>query len=387
MLIKAKWFLDSGNGWIENAVLEIHCGKVVQIRKAKPYEKTHDLGDGVITLGLINCHSHLWLSHFNFNPYDYENFLEWTKEVIKYSDEFPKEGILSILETGTSQLKSFGTYCTLDIEPLWILELCYYFKPKIKLLRYAEILGKLIEPLNEHLILKEIDGLCFHGLHTVTPETVTKVLIRFSNNIPPITMHVAESIYELEFLSTGKGFWNELLTKRGFDTSKFEPFGRSPSKRLLDLGILGPKTILVHCLYLEEEDIQIIKQRDSFICICPRSNLNLHKRLPPLDLFFKYGLKLCLGTDSLASVENLSLWDEMKCLMKNFPHIDPKVIFQMATEGGALALGLGPYSINNCSIDRLIYAKSNMDPKDPYASLIYGFDPKLMKWIGELNGI
>lgn len=387
MIIRSKWILDSNGTLLENAVLDIENGRVIQVRKAKCYEKSYDLGDGVVTLGLINCHNHLWLSHVNYDPSSYNNFLDWTKFIIRYVDEYEKDRVLSALETGIAQSKAFGTYCILDIQPLWMLELCCEFKLDIKLVRYVEILGKGLDEIDKALILNHTDGICFHGPHTVAPDTMRKILLGFPNKNPPITIHIAESEYEIEFLRTGKGPWKELLIERGFDISRFAPFGRSPCERLLDLGILGPETILVHCLHLTQKEIQILKQKGSFICICPRSNLNLHKRLPPLDELLRYGINLCLGTDSLASVIDLSLWEDMKCLLEHFPQIEPKSIFQMATEGGAQAVGLGHYSIEGAVIKSLIYMESELDVKDPYGSLIYSFDPKGMKWIGELNGL
>nr|MBL0731695.1 amidohydrolase family protein [Desulfobacterales bacterium] len=88
-------------------------------------------------------------------------------------------------------------------------------------------------------------------------------------------------------------------------------------------------------------DLEILKKNGVHVCLCPRSNQNLHQRLPDIEKMLAAGIKPCLGTDSLASVDTLSIFDEMAFVAASFPQVDPADILEMATLSGAKALGLG----------------------------------------------
>ena len=71
---------------------------------------------------------------------------------------------------------------------------------------------------------------------------------------------------------------------------------------------------------------------------CPLSNIFIHERLAPLDLFMKEGVRIALGTDSLSSNDILSIVQEIKCIQKHFPSIELGTILEWATINGAQAL-------------------------------------------------
>ena len=76
------------------------------------------------------------------------------------------------------------------------------------------------------------------------------------------------------------------------------------------LGLLDPGTLAVHLLRVNGPDLEILRKSGVRICICPRSNQNLHQHLPPLTEMLAHGLAPALGTDSLASCDSLNLFDE-----------------------------------------------------------------------------
>ena len=109
---------------------------------------------------------------------------------------------------------------------------------------------------------------------------------------------------------------------------------------LSDLGILGPDTLVVHLLQVTDTDLDLLADTKTRICLCPRSNVNLHGRFPDISAMLDRGLTPALGTDSLASCTSLSLLDEMAFVRHHFPEVSPADIIAMATENGAKALGL-----------------------------------------------
>jgi cytosine/adenosine deaminase-related metal-dependent hydrolase len=97
----------------------------------------------------------------------------------------------------------------------------------------------------------------------------------------------------------------------------------------------------VHCVHINLADAQILKQRGVTVCLCPRSNDRLDVGRAPLALLNKLNIPLALGTDSLASNDSISLWDEMRFALDLFSEeLSPADVLRMVTSGGAAALGL-----------------------------------------------
>lgn len=155
----------------------------------------------------------------------------------------------------------------------------------------------------------------------------------------PFSIHLSESEAEMEFITTATGAWANFLSGRGIDFSEWGLPAASPVSYLDRIGILDDKTLVVHLLCALKKDFDLLAKRGGTVCVCPRSNKNLHGKLPDLPGMMQAGLRICLGTDSLASVSSLSLWEEMKLLAIRFPMIPPAEIWAMATVNGADALG------------------------------------------------
>ena len=123
--------------------------------------------------------------------------------------------------------------------------------------------------------------------------------------------------------------------------------GMTPTAFLDSLGLLTPKTILAHCVWLNEIDRKIIKERGCLIVHCPTSNIKLNSGQMPLHTYQEEGLKIALGTDGAASNNSLSLFSEMKIAAlsakaqsHNITAAPINNIFQMATRNAPEFLGI-----------------------------------------------
>jgi cytosine/adenosine deaminase-related metal-dependent hydrolase len=95
--------------------------------------------------------------------------------------------------------------------------------------------------------------------------------------------------------------------------------------------------------------------------------------IPNLPAMLAAGVRVCLGTDSLASAGSLDLMDDVAAVRAAFPEVDPATIVHMATQGGALALGLPDLgAIEPGKRAALAYARADVEPKDPLAFLADG---------------
>ncbi|MFN3567855.1 MAG: amidohydrolase family protein, partial [Caldimicrobium sp.] len=171
----------------------------------------------------------------------------------------------------------------------------------------------------------------------------------------------AESVEEVEFLLTGGGPLAELLKERGQWNESFNPPRTSSVKYLDSLGLLTDKTLLIHAIHLEEEDFQILAERGTKVCLCPRSNLYTGVGFPNLPKFLKYNITLLIGTDSLASNDRLSIFEEIRTLYSYYPEVSPLALLQMATYSGAKALGFEKYgSLKEGSFANFIAVKTSI---------------------------
>ncbi|MGE0083785.1 MAG: amidohydrolase family protein [Desulfococcaceae bacterium] len=124
--------------------------------------------------------------------------------------------------------------------------------------------------------------------------------------------------------------------------------GLSPVAYLDKLGILDQNTLLVHCVWVDEKDIEIIAEHGACISHNPESNMKLASGIAPVPQFLKAGITVGLGTDGCASNNNLDLFGEMDTAAKlhKVSTLDPTVmnahtVLKMATIEGAKAIGLG----------------------------------------------
>ena len=123
---------------------------------------------------------------------------------------------------------------------------------------------------------------------------------------------------------------------------------KAKSSALFSMSYLleAEKILFVHNTYTSKQDLDIIKSyamasgHEVALCLCPRANLYIENCLPDISLFLQEGMKICIGTDSLASNESLSILDELKTIAKYFPEIPFEILITWATKNGAYFLGM-----------------------------------------------
>lgn len=156
----------------------------------------------------------------------------------------------------------------------------------------------------------------------------------------PATVHVAEDPAERRFLADGTGPCAELLDDLGIDWSAWRAPGCSGVAYLSALGLLGPELLAVHCVDVDDADRARLAATDTPVCLCPRSNLHIGGRLPDAEALLAAGVRLCLGTDSLASTPDLDLLAEVAVLQAAHPSVRLSTWLRAATAGGASVLGV-----------------------------------------------
>lgn len=335
----AGWIIADENTVIEDGYIEVENQKIIRISSNRPKGKIIDQGPGILMPPLVNTHLHLELSALkNLLPFD-QGFSHWVKVLLEKRDQLGKEKLALAAKEAIQTLITAGVLFVGDISTLNITQEILE-NSALKGICFHEFLGTRMEDFKCEG-KKEISiSVAGHAPHSSSPQLLTALKQATRDSDLPFSIHVAESEDESVFIRDKKGGWADFLLSRGIDGSKWEIGGKTPVAHLQSLGILDSDTIAVHVLNADVNDMQIMARSKAHVCICPRSNLNLHRKLPDIPMMISCGIFPALGTDSLASCDSLSIFDEMKFIRQHYPELSCEMIFSMATINGARALKL-----------------------------------------------
>lgn len=362
-LYAASYVLPISSPPIHGGAVAVENGRIVETGTLDDLRSRHggtiqDFPGCAILPGLVNAHTHLELTHFpswkirkgiDYSP---RTYVDWIIQVIKIRRALTRqelelsvrEGLRICLESGTTSIGEILTDRLL---------LPLYADSRLSGRLYFEAIGH--DPVRIAELVPEIDaaissfscgdflpGLSPHAPHTVS-EHLHKELRRLADgyNVPRI-IHLAESKEESDFFFDTTGKIAELL----YPHVRWEPYLPAPRRTtatawLDGLGVFSDTISAVHSVHLTPADAEILVKRGVGVILCPRSNDKLDVGRAPVSLLKKLGIPLALGTDSLASNDSLSLWDEMRYLLDLFPGVfTPSEVLAMATLGSAQQLAI-----------------------------------------------
>ena len=155
----------------------------------------------------------------------------------------------------------------------------------------------------------------------------------------PRSIHLAESPEEVRFLRDGHGPWRDLLDRLGRGDPGWTAPGCGPVEYLERLGWLREGLVAVHGVQLTDPELRRLAERNVCLVTCPRSNAWTGVGHPPIGRFLQAGVRLAVGTDSLASAPDLNLFSELALMRRLAPAAPARQLLACATLRGAEALG------------------------------------------------
>ena len=188
-------------------------------------------------------------------------------------------------------------------------------------------------------------GLSLHAPYTVSIPLFERGAAWCRAEGIPLSIHAAESLAETLWLRDRSGpIRDTLYASRGLPVDLEPAPGVSPMRHLANCGALGPETLLAHGVQVDADDVALLAASRAALAHCPRSNTRLLNGRLPWATYRAAGVRLALGTDSLASAPSLSLWDEAVAASALHAQAgeapEPADLLRLATWGGADALGL-----------------------------------------------
>jgi cytosine/adenosine deaminase-related metal-dependent hydrolase len=329
------------------------AGDAATLVAAFPSART-EAHPGLLMPGLVNAHTHLELSALRGRTLPGRGFVGWVDGMLAARGEVDEAEEAEGIARGVAELVASGTVAVGDVtntlgavgalrragicgsvfHEVFGLDAGRTLERVRTLAREAEALGLASDPL---LAWSPSP----HTLHTTHPEAVRALAELARARAARISVHLAEHGAERLALEQGAGpmvDWLEARTKT--PRERFRWHAEGPVAVAEKLGVLGADCLAVHLTDARPEELERIAQRGAHAVLCPRSNLFIETRLPPLHAILRAGLEPALGTDSLASCPTLDVLAEAKALQERFAELPAHAFLTMATRNGARALGL-----------------------------------------------
>lgn len=369
---------------VRHAALAVTDGRITDIGEAAALRdrfaaaQTIDLGEALVLPGLVNSHGHAAMTLFR-GLCDDAPLAVWLKNHI-----WPAEARLTPEATrlGTTlacaEMLASGTTCFLDAylfadTEATAVEACGLravicqgvfdreadnFKATEQALKTA---AALADRLAGHPRLKT--AIFPHAVYTCSADTLVRCASLARSKDLLLSTHAAETARENADCETHNG-------------ARVIPY-------LHRLGLLGKKTLLAHCVDLDEADRAILAFTGTAVSHCPKSNMKLASGIAPIQALRTAGVRLTLGTDGAASNNSLNLFSEMsvaallqKVATGNPTALGAQSVLDMATRDGAEALGwpeLGRLTVGApadlCALDM---TRPDLSPScDPVSNVVY----------------
>lgn len=395
MILTARLLLPISSPPLLDGGLLIRDGAICAVDKASTLirdfatEPHDDLGSAVILPGLVNAHTHLELTGLHGRlPLD-RSFTEWATALLDLRSELDGSFFATSAQLGAMTLLRSGVTCVADITasgrsvaPLKAAGLRGIVFQEILGLDPEQVAERLdaVETALQSLQLQASGSLLSVGLSPHAPYSLSEpLLLRCAELLQqrrlPATIHLAESPEEVTYIGLGLGpIVTKLLSAVGRHSPSHQICGESPVAFLDRVGLLSEQLLAVHLVHVGLSDLQLLGQRRVALTVCPRSNHYLRVGTAPLLRCLAVSPRVGLGTDSLASNETLSLWDELRFAYRLYGGtVTAQQLMTMATLGGAAALGMAG-AIGSLTpgkrADLVALAIDHLDDTDPYTSLL-----------------
>lgn len=396
----AAWVLPISDPPIRDGWIAVDDGRIAALGARAPADDADvvDLGTVAILPGLVNAHTHLELSYLRDEVPPASQFVAWILDIMAARRERPDANapeILQAVEDGIAECVRCGTAVVGDISNTLVTVAALQRSPLAgivfyELLRFnAPDPQGLVEEANATLAALPASerirtSLAPHAPYSVAP-LVLRAIRESIDRAPfvPSSIHLSESAEEIEFIRDGSGPWRSLLESVGAWDPQWTPPGGTPVRFLDEAGFLDARVLAVHGVQMTDDDLARLAARGTTLVTCPRSNFHTGAGAPPIEDFYRSGVRIAVGTDSLASTPDLNVFAELATMRALAPTIPARRLLESGTRQGARALGFeAEYgTIEPGKSARLIAVDVPADVDDVEEYLVSGIRPDQIRWV------
>lgn len=359
MRYHARWVLPITRPPIENGTVIESDGVITYVgpRAGAPRGEDYDLGETILLPGLVNTHTHLELTVMR-GFLENCQFAEWIDRLRESRNEVLDAGMLldsarfGIVEGIEAGITTYADTCSSGVVMQAMREL------GVRGIMYQEVFGP--DPSQSEIAMHELEerveklrleqtelvslGISPHAPYTVS-DPLYKAAAKFANaRRLPLAMHIAESEPEQEIVVNGTGDFADRWRRRGIPVGKR---ARSPIALLEEHGALERGPLLIHCVRVDDADIEIMAMHRCAVAHCPASNAKFGHGIAPLLPMIAAGIRVGMGSDSVASNNRMDILDEARLAVllhraatRKHDAFGAHQALELATIGGAHALGI-----------------------------------------------
>jgi cytosine/adenosine deaminase-related metal-dependent hydrolase len=407
----AGWVVPIEGEPIRDGWVMVDGGRIAALGRRAANDTTRgvELGDVAVMPGLVNAHTHFELSYLRDQVPPESSFTMWARHIIaerrKRMQQSSRDPVVMAavdaaidesVRSGTAVVgeitNTLVTYEKLAASPLagvvfWELLGFNLKDPQSDgpLLDFDPLVEHAVADLGELPVSDKVrPSLAAHAPYSVAP-LFFRAIKKAVSKMPfvPCSVHLAEGAEEVQLLKTGDGPWKALMKDIGSWNHAWTAPGVGPVKYLDDMGFIDDRLLVVHGVQMSTADLARLKELGATLVTCPRSNAHTGAGLPPIADFFESGVRIAIGTDSLASSPDLNVFAEVATLHALAPSVPAAALLESATIEGARALGFdADYgTIEPGKLARLMAVDVPPGTSDVEEYLVSGIHPDQIRWL------
>lgn len=335
-----------------SVVITNDTGKILSIESIENHEQTTvQIFDGAICPGFVNAHCHLELSYMRNRIERGTGLVQFVKNLLIIRNE-ELDVVLDEIEIANQEMIRNGIIAVGDISNddhslltkqqskiyYHTFVEAYGFKPENSF-EYFNATKKVFLKARELNLSASITP---HAPYSV-PTELMKLIYGWKENHPEIfSIHNQETEAETQFFLNGTGDFKILIDDffKLNSLEVFHPTGKRSIDYLLEFLPKEKNALFVHNIFTTSDELKKTAEDfpNLFWCACPKANLYIENRLPDYNNWLLVNNRICIGTDSLASNDSLSILEEMKTIQSYFPDIKTETLIGWATINGAKLL-------------------------------------------------
>jgi cytosine/adenosine deaminase-related metal-dependent hydrolase len=400
----AAWLVPIEGEPIHNGWLTVDHGRIVALGRRAANDPTPgvELGDVAVMPGLVNAHTHLELSYLRDQVPPASSFTGWARQIVderrKRMQQPSRDPVITAaVDAAIDESVRSGTAVVGEITNTMFLPFERLARSPLAGVVFWELIGFNMDGDFDAVVAHAIadlgelpasdrlrPSLAAHAPYSVAPlffRAIKKAVGRMP--FVPCSVHLAENVEEVELLKTGAGPWKALMKDIGSWNHAWTAPGVGPVQYLDDMGFIDNRLLVVHGVQLSPPDLAKLKERGATLVTCPRSNGHTGAGDPPIVDFYKSGIRVAIGTDSLASSPDLNVFAEVATLHALAPSVPAASLLQSATIQGARALGFdADYgTIEPGKLARLLAVDVPPGARDVEEYLVSGIHPGQVRWV------
>ncbi len=332
MLLSARYVLPVGTPFIEDGAVLVRDGLIAEVgaraelTARHPAETLTDFGLAVLMPGFVDLHTHLEYTAFrglvDDLPYTAWKLAVLRKEALLSAQDWEDSAVLGALEAIQSGITTIGdiTASGASVRAGAVAGLRGIAYREVQTMRQVEVpavMAQATEDLSEWGALapgRIAIGIAPHAPYSCHPELFSRCAELSAATGLPVAIHLAGSTDEYDFVKYGSSqLAVDFRDATGAEDVGWLPTGVSPVRYVLQWGLFAvPQVMGVHCVQVDDADIEVLADHDVAIAYCPRCNAKLGMGTAPLQKFLERGLRVGIGTDSPASNNTVDVFDEMR---------------------------------------------------------------------------